>query len=206
MKPTLILKVDPRIPERKAVEKAASLLRRGALVAFPTETVYGLGANLLNKSAMTSLRRVKARPKGKPFTVHIADTSIIRKMKCRITGPVKILIKKYWPGPVTIVLRSKTGKKIGFRMPAHKVALAVIKASRVPIVVPSANVSGQNPPKSAKEVKAALYGKIDLILDSGRAKVGVESTVVDMTASRPKVLREGAVPGLDIVKTLARGI
>lgn len=190
---TLVIRVDPDNPDPKAIARTARILKKGGLVAFPTETVYGLGANSLDRRAMAALRRVKKRPAGKPFTVHIADGRVIKKMGCRLEKGAAALTKKFWPGPLTIVIKSRAGKRIGFRMPANTIALRLIKASGVPVACPSANISGDAPPVSAEEVLKNLRGKIDVILDGGRTEVGVESTVLDLSGPEPVVLREGAI-------------
>jgi len=201
---TVVLKLDPKKPDGLSIAYAAALLRKGALVAFPTETVYGLGANLLDRRAMSALRRVKNRPKGKEFTVHIASSMAPAKMGCRMTKEAAALVNRFWPGPLTIVLRSRSGKKIGFRMPANAVALELIKKAGVPIVAPSANRSGNRPPRSAEEVLKELSEKVDLVLDGGRTKVGIESTVVDLSVSPAKILREGAISKEKIFKICRR--
>ena len=145
---------------------------------------------------------MKDRPKGKPFTVHIADTAIIKKMGCPVTKEARMLIDKFWPGPLTVILRSKGGKKIGFRMPDNKVALELIKKSKVPVVAPSANIGGRKAPTSAPDVLADLKGKIDIVIDSGRTSLGIESTVVDLTESPPVILREGAIKKDQIFRLL----
>jgi L-threonylcarbamoyladenylate synthase len=202
LKKTIVLKVDPSHPEKKAILAAAKIIRLGGLVAFPTETVYGLAANCDDKKAMARLCRVKNRPKGKPFTVHIAGSAIIKKMGCTVTREAKALMDRYWPGPLTLVLPAKGGNKIGFRMPANKVALELIKRSRVPVVAPSANLSGSRPPVKASDVLKELDGKIEMLIDAGRTDVGVESTVVDMTIRPFMVLREGAITRKEISKSL----
>jgi len=171
-------------------------------VAFPTETVYGLGANLLDKKAIARLYKVKERPGGKPFTVHIAGPGQIKALGCALDGLAKKLADKFWPGPLTMVLKAKKGGSVGFRMPANKVAIELIKAAGVPVVAPSANLSGNNPPTSAGEVLRDLDGKIDVLIDSGPTDVGVESTVVDFTAGGFRVLREGALKREEIEKML----
>ena len=204
MKETLIFKIDPERIDKKIILYGARIIRAGGLVAFPTETVYGLAANLLNKDAVKDLYRVKRRARNKPIAVHIAGPGIIRKMGCRITKDAAALIKKFWPGPLTVILKSKKGANIGFRMPAHNAALALIKKSGVPVVAPSANLSGHASAKSADDVLRQLKGKIDVILDGGRTKIGVESTVIDLTKRPPKFLREGAIKRKDILKALSR--
>ena len=201
-KKTVVLKVNPDKPARELIDSSAKVIRDGNLVAFPTETVYGLAANLLNKKAIDKLYRIKKRPRGKPLTVHIASLSTIKVMGCKINKVAKALIYKFWPGPLTIILKSRNGEKIGFRMPDNKAALALIKTSGVPVVAPSANISGKNPPRSAKAVLKELDGKIDILLDGGRTKVGIESTVVDLTAKPFKILREGAIKRSTISKII----
>lgn len=203
MKRTLILKIDPKHPDKGGISLGAKILKEGGLVAFPTETVYGLAANLLNDKAIARLYRVKRRPRSKPFTVHISDTAAIRKMGCPISGKTKDIINKLWPGPLTIILKSKSGKNIGFRMPDNEIALELIKKAGVPIAAPSANISGRRPPTSAGEVLEQLNNKIDMVIDSGRTKVGVESTVLDLTGAEPRILREGAIKKRTIFRMMA---
>ena len=188
-----VIKIDPVNPDKRKIAIAAKVIREGGLVIFPTETVYGIAANLLDGKAMERLCRVKARPEGKPFTVHISDLKMIRDMGCEITGTAEKLITEFWPGPLTIILKSHKGQKIGFRMPADKTALELIRASGVPVVAPSANLSGRSAPVTAEEAMADLEGKIDMVIDGGRTKVGLESTVVDLTVNPVKVLRAGAI-------------
>ncbi|MFA6320913.1 MAG: L-threonylcarbamoyladenylate synthase [Candidatus Omnitrophota bacterium] len=202
MKKTVLLKVDPEDPDVKAISKAAEVLRSGGLVAFPTETVYGLGANAMNEKAVERLCAVKARPQGKPFTVHIENIGSIEKAGCEITKEAHSLIKKYWPGPLTIILKCKNGGKTGFRMPDNVVALRLIKEAGVPVLAPSANVSGETPPTKAEDVLRQLDGKIDILLDSGKVKVGIESTVLDMTVTPPAVLRRGAIEEKDLLRVM----
>ncbi|MBU0895573.1 MAG: threonylcarbamoyl-AMP synthase [Candidatus Omnitrophica bacterium] len=199
---TLLITVDPDMPNKDVIAYAAGIIKSGGIVAFPTETVYGLAANMLDKKAVERLCSIKSRPRGKPFTVHIADTGLIEKMGCRISKKAARLIKKFWPGPLTIILKSKNGRKMGFRMPENTAALRLISASGVPVVAPSANLSGKKPPVSAREALKDMDGKIDMILDAGRTKVGVESTVIDITASRPVILREGAISSKSLLKAL----
>jgi L-threonylcarbamoyladenylate synthase len=202
LKKTAVFKVDPKAPSAAVIAHAAGAIRDGLLVAFPTETVYGIAANLLDAKALDRLYEVKRRFKGKPFTVHIADVKMIRDMGCPVSKKARRAIDKFWPGPLTIILKSKDGRKIGFRMPANKVALELISASAVPVVAPSANISGAKPPTDAKEVLRGLSGKIDILVDSGPTDVGIESTVVDLTVIPPAVLREGAIKRAAVMKAL----
>jgi L-threonylcarbamoyladenylate synthase len=195
---TIVVRINASRPEAAKIREAASVLKNGGLVGFPTETVYGLGANLLDTAAVKRVYSIKRRPASKPLTVHVADIKTVKKMAGRIPVKAARLIKKYWPGPLTIILKDKRGRKVGFRMPDNKIAFMLIKESGVPVVAPSANISGNKPPASAKEVLRDLDGRIEVVIDGGRTKIGIESTVVDMSGARPRILREGAIPGARI--------
>jgi len=197
-----VIKIDPVNPDKKRIASAAQIIREGGLVVFPTETVYGIAANLLDDKAVARLCRVKARPEGKPFTVHISDLKMIRDMGCEITPPAEKLMAKFWPGPLTIILKSHEGEKIGFRMPANNIALELIRVSGVPVVAPSANLSGQSAPVTAEDAMEPLKDKVDMVIDGGRTAVGIESTVVDLTIDPYKVLRAGAIKEGELSKAL----
>jgi L-threonylcarbamoyladenylate synthase len=205
LKKTLVLKVDPEAPDPKLIRYAAGVLKGGGLVAFPTETVYGLGANLQDKEAVKRLYAVKGRPEGKPFTVHIADADQVKALGCSLDARSGKLAGRFWPGPLTMVLGSRDGGGVGFRMPANKVALELIRSSGVPVVAPSANLSGKKPPADAMAVMKDLDGKIEVVVDSGPVDLGVESTVIDMTVRPFKVLRKGAIAEEDLKKALPDG-
>lgn len=206
---TKTLKIDPASPDGEVIKFAAELLRDGGLVAFPTETVYGIGANSKDENAVKKLKIVKKRPSGKPFTIHISSTEMINDMRCEITPLAGALIKNFWPGPLTIILSQKTkdneARKLGFRMPRNRIARALISESGLPLAVPSANISGSTPPTNANEVLEEFDGKIDLILDGGETEVGRESTVVDTTVFPYKILREGAI-GCDKISDIWKEI
>lgn len=190
---TEVVKISARSPEKELIEKGAKAIREGKLVIFPTETVYGIAVNVLDKEALEKLYQVKGRQKQKPFSWHIAELS---QLESELQDPPKWLhrfLSEFWPGPLTVVLNVKSGKTRGFRMPDHPVALALIKASRVPVVAPSANLSGQKPPLTVKEALKDLDGKVDLALDAGKTIVKQESTVLDLSGKKPKILREGAL-------------
>jgi len=190
---TRILKVDPNHPEEEAIRIAADIIKDGGLVAFPTETVYGLGADYSNKKAIERIYKVKRRSKNKSLTLHISDMDMFKKLVSEVPSLAQKLINQFWPGPLTIILMSKDGKKTGYRMPNHKVALNLINKCGKPMVAPSANISGEAPPSDAHEVLKTLGHRADMILDAGKTAIGRESTVVDATVFPCRVLREGAV-------------
>lgn len=196
------VKIDPKKPDAKIIARAAGIIKKGGLVVFPTETVYGIAANMLDEKAIAKLHSMKGERGAKPFTVHISDMKMIKEMGCDITPEALLLIKKYWPGPLTIILKSADGRKTGFRMPASKIALELIGACGVPVAAPSANVSGGRPPLSAGELATEFGDKADMILDGGRAEVGIESTVIDLTVRPAKILREGAITPEELKEAL----
>jgi len=201
---TEVIKLDPENPERAKIKKAASVLKKGGLVAFPTETVYGLGANLANPKSMDRLVRVKQRPEDKLFSIHIAEKDKIEDFARDIPVGAYKLIDKFWPGPLTVILHSRKNNQqtVGIRMPSNKIALELINLAKAPIVAPSANISGKKPPTSAEEVLDYFNGKIDMLIDSGKTSLGVSSTVVDFTRPSFEVMREGAINKSDIEKVI----
>ena len=191
---TKVVKIDSLIPEIEKIRMCANTLRSGGLVAFPTETVYGLGANLLNKRAVERLYKVKRRSRDKPFTIHIAQTEKVEEFARDISTNAYKLIDKLWPGPLTIILKSrKNNGAVGLRMPKNLIALNLLEATAVPVVVPSANISGDKPPKTTKEVLNSLNGLIDIVMDGGEVELGVESTIADLTREDYRIIREGAI-------------
>ena len=200
MKKTLLLKVNPRNPERARVQVAAEMIKKGGLVAFPTETVYGLGADALNPKAVLALFEAKKRPLDNPPIIHVENANEVYKLAKRVPPEAELLMKHFWPGPLTLVLeRSQKVPEVtvagldtvAIRMPKHEVALALIRLSGVPIAAPSANLAGKPSPTTAEHVLDDLNGRIDAVLDGGPTHVGVESTVLDLTVSPPMVLRPG---------------
>ena len=189
---TRILKVDAAEPDPEAIRQAAALLQRGGLVAFPTETVYGLGANLKDPQAIQELYQVKQRPFEKRATLHIASFRQVEAEGVTVSPATWKLIREFWPGPLTLVLARRDGSTIGFRMPGHPVAFALLKEAGVPVIAPSANLSGQEPATRAEQVLEVFADKIDMVLDGGPTPIGVSSTVVDLTGEAPRILRDGA--------------
>ena len=200
VKGTLWIKVNPRKPQIDAIRFAANVIRKGGLVAFPTETVYGLGANALDSEAVTSIFKAKERPADNPVIVHIASKKDLYRLAKIIPSKAGKLAAKFWPGPLTLVLKRSDAvpdvtvaglDTVGIRMPSNKIALALIHASGVPVAAPSANRAGKPSPTTAKHVIDDLAGRIDVVLDGGSTQVGVESTVIDLTARVPQILRPG---------------
>lgn len=201
-KATSCIKVDPAHPAAEAIHKAGRILRRGGLVAFPTETVYGLGANALDGRAAARIFEAKGRPADNPLIVHVAGAQEVAGLAAGVPESAAALMKAFWPGPLTLVLPAAAVvpgevtaglRTVAVRMPDHPVALALIRAAGTPVAAPSANISGRPSPTSARHVLQDLDGRIEAVLDGGPAGLGVESTVLDLTSPVPMVLRPGGV-------------
>ncbi|MBR4539628.1 MAG: threonylcarbamoyl-AMP synthase [Clostridia bacterium] len=192
--------------QEQTLRQAAELLRQGQVVAFPTETVYGLGANALDEAAVRAIFAAKERPADNPLIVHVADRSQLKGL-CEVTETAEKLMDAFWPGPLTMLLK-KTERipavttaglpSVAVRCPRHPVALALLRQCGLPIAAPSANRSGRPSPTTAQHVYEDMVGRIPMILDGGSCQVGVESTVADLTGEIPCVLRPGAVTAEDI--------
>jgi len=199
---TRVVAIDPAVPDRTAIAEAASIIRAGQLVAFPTETVYGLGADGLNPIALGRIYTVKGRPPDNPLILHIASPDQLSLVAADIPTIAHRLAQAFWPGPLTLVL-PKTScvphlataglTTVAIRMPAHPVALALINAAKTPLAAPSANRSGLPSPTTAQHVFNDLCGRIPLILDAGPSRIGLESTVLDVTCTPPVILRPGGI-------------
>ena len=191
-----VIQADPALLE------AAAILRSGGLVAFPTETVYGLGANALSAHAVEKIFAAKQRPHWDPVIVHVAEIAEARKLTTSWPDAVERLAAAFWPGPLTMLLPRAAQipdictagrEKVGLRMPSHPVAMALIAAAGVPVAAPSANRFGHTSPTTAEHVLADLDGRIDAILDAGSCTIGVESTVLDPTSDPPIIYRPGGI-------------
>jgi len=201
MKTRVIKITDPK-SQSFDIKEAAQLIVNGEVVAFPTETVYGLGANALDSGAVQKIFEVKGRPGDNPLIVHISDISQWHDLVDGIPGDALLLAEQFWPGPLTIILKKSDRvpmevtaglNTVGVRMPAHPVARELINQAGVPIAAPSANRSGRPSPTTALHVLDDMDGRIPVILDGGKADVGVESTVLDMTGEIPVILRPGGI-------------
>ena len=195
-------KVDTLYPNIMTLKYAAEIIQKGGLVAFPTETVYGLGANAFNEYALKKIFYAKGRPADNPLILHIASIKDIVDVASYVPAEAKKAIKAFWPGPLTIVL-PKTANvlpqasaglpTVAVRMPSHPIALNLIKLAKNPVVAPSANLSGKPSPTMGYHVLKDLRGRIDMVIDGGPCRFGLESTVVDFTEEIPTILRPGAV-------------
>ncbi len=194
------------------IEEAARIIRDGGLVAVPTETVYGLAGNGLNEKAVSEIYEVKGRPSIKPLSLMVPDESAMERYCPDVPEQARVLAKRFWPGPLTIVLKAKDdipgivlagGETVGLRCPDHPLTLALLRACGLPLAAPSANPSGEPSPRTAEQVMRCFDGKIDAVIDGGPCSIGRESTLIDLSRTPYRVLREGALPEAEIAEALA---
>ncbi|MDE4542813.1 L-threonylcarbamoyladenylate synthase [Thermoanaerobacterium sp. R66] len=199
---TKVVKLDRDNPDMILIDEAATILLNGGLVAFPTETVYGIGANSLNPDAVAKIFIAKGRPQDNPLILHIAEFQDLFKYAKNVPNDALKLARQFWPGPLTMIfeksdivppINTAGMNTVAIRMPSNKIAHALIKRAGVPVSAPSANLSGKPSPTDASHVISDLYGRVDMIIDGGSCDVGVESTVVDMTGEIPTILRPGGI-------------
>jgi L-threonylcarbamoyladenylate synthase len=202
MSTTRIVAIDPATPHGPALDEAVAVLRGGGLVAFPTETFYGLGAAARQAAAVRRIFQVKGRPEGKPLLVLVDSIAMVETVALEIPARGRELMARHWPGALTLVLRARPevpdevtagSGTVGVRLSAHPVARALVRALGAPVTAPSANRSGLTPPTTAAEVRRHLGGHIELVLDGGATAGGAPSTVLDLTVDPPRLLRAGAV-------------
>jgi tRNA threonylcarbamoyl adenosine modification protein (Sua5/YciO/YrdC/YwlC family) len=193
MSSTKVIKINPEKPEEKLLLQAADVIRDGGLVIVPTETVYGIAANNLNQKTLERLSKIKARPANKPYSLHIGEQEKVVELAKDIPTAAFKLMDKFWPGPLTVILRAVDNTPIGIRLPDNNILRRIITLADVPIVCPSANISGKPAPATFSQALKDFNGQVDLAIDAGDTHLGVESTVVDLTVDPPQVLREGAL-------------
>jgi L-threonylcarbamoyladenylate synthase len=202
MQPPEILSTHTPELFQKAVQRAAELLRAGEVVALPTETVYGLAANVLDENAVAKIFQIKGRPANNPIIVHVASNEMAKRCVKNWPELAEKFSKSFWPGPLTLVLPraeiipeivSAGGATVGIRWPSHPFIQAVIRECNFPLAAPSANLSNQISPTNAEHVRVQLAEKIPLIVDGGQSQVGIESTVLDLSVSPPQILRPGMI-------------
>ncbi len=210
-----LLTVDPTHPEPQDIARAAAVLQAGGLVAFPTETVYGLGANALDPQAVARIYAAKGRPAWNPVIAHVASVEAARALTARWPDDATRLAQAFWPGPLTLVLPraaivpdiATAGlDAVAIRVPSHPVALALLRAVGHPVAAPSANRFTQVSPTTAQHVLASLGDRVDLLVDGGACEVGIESTVLDLTGPEPTVLRPGMITRAQIERVLGRPV
>jgi len=210
---TAIIELDTQHPDPALIQEAASIIRAGGLVAFPTETVYGLGADAMNERAIRRIFEAKGRPADNPLIVHVCDRAMLDLVATEVSAKYEALIAAFWPGPLTLVLKRKpqVAKSVSaglltvaVRMPRSQIALELIRQARTPIAAPSANLSGRPSATTAAHVARDLEGRIDMILDGGATNIGVESTVLDITSEPPVILRPGWVTREHLIDTIGR--
>lgn len=211
---TDVIRIDPMWPEPDLIARGAECLRRGGLVAFPTETVYGLGVHALDVAAVRRVFEAKRRPTHDPLIVHVASLADAEALVANVSDSARMLAQRFWPGPLTLVMRRLPHvpdevtaglDTVAVRVPAHPIARALIDRAAIPIAAPSANLFSRPSPTSAAHVLQDLSGRIDMVIDGGSATVGVESTVLDLSGVVPTVLRPGAI-ALETLRELVPGV
>lgn len=210
---TKYYKLDPLKPDQEIIDACGLLLRSGGLVGFPTETVYGLGANALDGDACRRIFAAKGRPQDNPLIVHVSSLNEVEYLTSALPAQAKRCMAAFWPGPLTLVLpRSEQVpdvvtaglNTVAIRMPDHPVALALIQAAGVPVAAPSANLSGRPSPTRGEHVLEDLEGRIEAVLDAGPCRVGIESTVLDLTEASPVILRPGGITREELEEVLGQ--
>ncbi len=212
---TRVIAIDPRRPDPELVGIAAETIQTRGLAAFPTETVYGLGADGLNEEAVCRLYEVKQRPRSNPFILHTADATTALSLADTVPNAAEKLAQRFWPGPLTLVLERAPrvpavtcggGEKVAARVPDNTVARMLIELSDTPIAGPSANLSGSPSPVTARHVLADFEGRIEVVLDAGPCRLGLESTVLDLTEQPPRILRPGVITAGEISEVIGDAI
>jgi L-threonylcarbamoyladenylate synthase len=211
---TAVVRIDPGRPDPSGISRAAECLRRGGLVAFPTETVYGLGVSALDRDAVRKLFDAKGRPANDPLIVHVATFDQVAALVTALPTHAVALAERFWPGPLTLVLPRAPSvpaevsaglQTVAIRIPAHPVAQALLSAAGIPVAAPSANLFSRPSPTRAEHVLEDLDGRIDMVMDGGATIVGLESTVLDLTTDPPVVLRPGAVT-VEVLQRVLPGV
>lgn len=206
---SVIIKVDARSPQEEVIQKACAILKKGGLVAFPTETFYGLGADALNDTALAKIFTIKRRPRHKPLLVIISQKAQLRSLVSEIPPLAEKLMEAFWPGPLTMIFKARSGlpalltggtDTVGVRMSSHPVARHLSAAFGFPLTATSANVSGGKNPLVAQDVCNQLGQEVDVVLDGGKTGGVKGSTIIDLTVLPPRIVREGDIPVDEVEK------
>lgn len=198
-----VIKINGHDPEMTRIREVAAACKEGKVIAFPTETVYGIGGKMSASGIEKRLREIKGRPDEKPFAYHIGDWEMLDLLKVKKTPLVRAMARQFWPGPVTLVVPDLDGQKIGIRFPKNKIALALIQEAGEPLIATSANASGKPSSHTAHQVVEQLKGAFDLLIDGGKTELMLDSTVVDLTGDVPEILRKGA-QGAEVEKSVEK--
>lgn len=210
---TFISRIDEKHINKEEIKKQAEILKEGKTVIFPTETVYGLGANALDENAVSKIYEAKGRPSDNPLIVHIYDKKQVNDLAKDINENAQIIMKKFWPGPITIILKKKdivpmrtSGglDTVAIRMPSNPIAKALLEEVKLPIAAPSANISGRPSPTRGKHVHEEMNNRVDGIILGGDCTFGLESTVLDLTSDIPTILRPGSITKEDLEKAIGQ--
>jgi L-threonylcarbamoyladenylate synthase len=207
-----VIKINPDKFELKELQPAVAILQQGGVIAYPTETVYGLGANIYHEKAVRRIFEIKGRDPQKPLSIMVSSIQAAEELCGNVPDFGNKLMAAYWPGPLTLIFQAanklpkyivSVDKKIGLRFPDHPITGALMRLHREPVTSTSANISGQRDPVRASEVIEAFAKKVDLIIDGGECQTKIPSTVVDVSGSEPVLVRAGAIPFAEIMKRLS---
>ncbi len=212
---TRVLKINPQRVEPATISSIAGTLQRGGVIAYPTDTFYGLGANCFLKKAIQRIYRLKRREPAKPLSALVSNKNMVQSLAVEIPSLFWVLTDQFWPGPLTLVLKAASdlpeemlgpGESVGIRLPDLSWLRDLIDEANFPITATSANISGEKEIEDPRKIEDIFLGKVDLIVDGGKTAGILPSTVVDLSSSRPKILREGAVPRSDLEKYLGKNL
>lgn len=193
MSETHILYIDPEHIDQRQIKVAASAIRENKVIAFPTETVYGLGCSTESKTAVRKIFEIKKRSRSKPLTICLKSVTDLWAYQPKLSRSAERIIQSFLPGPLTVILRCESGRILGFRVPDYEITRRLILEAGVPLFLTSANISGGRNPTTAGEILGVFNDRIDVLMDAGPSKIGLPSTIVDLTNNRPALVREGAL-------------
>lgn len=200
-----IIKINTARINKAKINQVTKIVKSGGVIIFPTDTVYGLGCQYGNQKAMERIYQLKKRSENKPLPVLLASIKEVRKLIKNISRPAQLLMDKFWPGPLTIIVRAEAELKLGLRIPSNKIALAILKSTGV-LYATSANISQQPSAVTIEDIPDELAQKVDLIIDGGKCNLGVESTVIDISSDSLRLVREGYIKKAEILKVAGENV